>query len=147
MPATPSLLNVILGAIAASIFVVRLLATYIFMPPTEPATTVSYRWEKSGHSHKADRMPLFRAAGRSVTTTTPIKLRGGAGSDNTTVVAKNVVIHPTQAAWPLDDSALAQEARPVGVVVIKPADRRADHQNRDRPGHHVARRGLALTSE
>lgn len=97
MPATPSLVNVILGVIAAGIFVARLFATHIFMPPTEPATMDSYRWEESGHSHKADRTPLFHAADRSVITTTPIKPRGVGGSDNTTVVAKNVVVHPTRA--------------------------------------------------
>lgn len=117
MRAMPSLANIIVGVIAAGVFVARLVATH--MPAIEPPQVAPLTAESS-HAHKADRLPLFQPTGPSVMTTAPVRLRGAAGSDNTSVVAKNVVIHPVYAAQSFGNVGLARDARPVSVVV-KPA--------------------------
>jgi hypothetical protein len=138
MRATPSLANIIVGVIAAGIFVVRLVATHMFMPVTEPP--LGPLTAESSHAHKADRLPLFQPAGPSVTTTAPVALRVAADSGNMTVVAKNVVIHPMHAAKSSANTGLARDARPVSVVVIRPPGDR-NHGGRQR---RIADRGVAV---
>jgi hypothetical protein len=140
MRATPSLANSIVGVIAAAVFVARLITTHMFAPTTEavgPSTV------ESSHAHKADRSPLFQPAGPSVTTTAPVRPRGAAGG-NTTVVAKNVVMHPMHAAAKsLDDTGRARDATAVRVVVIKPDVRPAGDWSRNGQTHRVADRRVA----
>jgi hypothetical protein len=119
MRATPSLANSIVGVIAAGVFVARLIATHMVAPATVGPLTV-----ESSHAHKADRSTLFQPAGPSVTTTTPVRPRDAAG-DNTTVVAKNVVMHPMHAAKSLDNTGRGRDATAVRVVVIRPEGRPA----------------------
>jgi hypothetical protein len=117
MRATPSLANTIVGVIAASVFVARLIATHMFVPTTEAAGPLTV---ESSHAHKADRLLLFQPVGPSVTTTAPVRPRDASGV-NTTVVAKNVVVHPMNAAAKsFDNTGLARDARTVSVVVIRP---------------------------
>lgn len=129
MRATPSLANIIVGVIAAGVFVARLVATHIFVPAIEPPARPLTAG--TSHPHKADRLPLFQPGGPSVTTTAAVRPRGAADSGNTTVFAKNVVIYPIYAAQLFDNTALARDARPVRVVVIKPAGRPARDRNRE----------------
>jgi hypothetical protein len=129
MRATPLLANIIVGVIAAGVFVARLVATQMYVPATEPVAPVTA--SESGHGHKADRLTLFQPPGPSVATAVPVRLRGAAGSDNTTVVAKNVIIHPIDAARSFDNTGLVRDARPVSVVVIKPAGGQAGDWNHE----------------
>jgi hypothetical protein len=97
MPASPSLANVILGGIAAS-----LVAAHLFGGATSPSTgaddPVADARVESGHAHKGDRLPLFQAQGPSVTVAVPsVTLFGVTETEsgtrpNTSVALKNVVV-------------------------------------------------------
>jgi hypothetical protein len=141
MRATPSLANIIVGVIAAGVFVARLVATHIFVPAIEPVGALTV---ESNHAHKADRLQLFQPASPSVASTAPVRLRGAAGSNNITVVAKNVVIHPRDAAKPFDNTGLGRDARPVSVVVIKPVGRPAGDWNHQGQQRRVADRRVVV---
>jgi hypothetical protein len=140
MRATPSLANTIVGVIAASVFVARLIATHVFAPATEVMAPLA---AESSHAHKADRSPLFQPAGPSVTTTAPVSPRGAAGG-NTTVVAKNVVVHPMHAAEKsFDNPGRAHDAMAVRVVVIKPDGRPASDWSHNGQQRRVVDRRVA----
>lgn len=97
MPATPSLANVILGGIAAS-----LVAAHLFAGATSPSTSaddpVADARVDSGHAHKGDRLALFHAQEASVTVAAPsVTLFGVTETEsgtrpNTSVALKNVVV-------------------------------------------------------
>jgi hypothetical protein len=97
MPATPSLANVVLGGIAAS-----LVAAHLFADATSPSTgaddPVADVLVDSGHAHKGDRLPLFHAQEPSVTVAAPsVTLFGVTDTEsgtrpNTSVALKNVVV-------------------------------------------------------
>jgi hypothetical protein len=97
MPATPSLANVILGGIAAS-----LVASHLFATATSPSTSADDPAADvlvdSGHAHKGDRLALFHAQRPSVTVAAPsVTLFGVTETEsgtrpNTSVALKNVVV-------------------------------------------------------
>ena len=97
MPATPSLANVILGGIAASLVASHLFAaaTSPSMSADDPAADVLV---DSGHAHNGDRLALFHAQGPSVTVAAPsVTLFGVTETEsstrpNTSVALKNVVV-------------------------------------------------------
>jgi|HubBroStandDraft_6_1064221.scaffolds.fasta_scaffold121026_2 hypothetical protein len=92
MPATPSLANVILGGIAAS-----LVAAHLFAGATSPSTSAD-AFVDSGHAHKGDRLALFHAQGPSVTVAAPsVTLSAVTETEsgrrpNASVALKNVVV-------------------------------------------------------
>ena len=97
MPATPSLANVILGGVAAS-----LVASHLFAAATSPSMRtddpVADVRVDSGHAHKGDRLALFHAQGPSVTVAAPsVTLSAVTETEsgtrpNTSVALKNVVV-------------------------------------------------------
>jgi hypothetical protein len=138
MRATTSLANITVGVIAAGVFVAHLIATHMFVPATEAVHPLTV---ESSHVRKADRLPLFQPGGPSFTTTAFVTPRGAPG-DNTTVVAKNVVMHPIGPARPFDNSGL--DARAVRVVVIRPASRPAGDWNHEGQQRRIADRLVAV---
>jgi hypothetical protein len=143
MRATPSLANIIVGVIAAGVFVARLLATHAHVPTIEAVRPLAV---ESSHGHKADRLPLFQPVGPTVTTTVPVSLRSAAGN-KLTIAAKNVVMHPVDAAKSFDNTGLAYDGRAVTVVVIRPAGRPAGDWNHDDQQRRVTDRRVAVKKD
>jgi hypothetical protein len=96
MPATPSLANVILGGIAASLVAAQLFVG-VGLPSTSTDDPVADLLD-NGHAHKGDRLALFHAQGPSVTVAAPsVALFGvtetkSGTRPNTSVALKNVVV-------------------------------------------------------
>jgi hypothetical protein len=140
MRATPSLANIIVGVIAAGVFVARLITMHMHVPATEAVRSLAV---ESSHGHKADRLRLFQPAGPSVTTTAPVSLRNAAGN-KLTIAAKNVVMHPVDAAKSFDNTGLVRDGRTVSVVVIRPAGRPAGEWNHEDQQRRVADHRVAV---